>query len=132
MMIKGVRFINYEAPGKCPVCGHGLLVTRLSCSYCSTKLEGEFSTCKFCRLTAEQRQFIEVFIKCRGSIKDVEKELGISYPTVRNRLDAVVAALGYPIDGRTDTEETDTQAILDAVEKGAISVAEAARQLKKR
>lgn len=132
-MSKGVRVIHYNAPGKCPVCGHELLISRLSCNFCSTKLEGEFSTCKFCRLPAEQRRFIEVFIKCRGNIKDVEKELGISYPTVRNRLDSVVAALGYPVDNRIEVEETSekTQEILDALEKGEISATEATRRLKK-
>jgi hypothetical protein len=125
--------IKYKAPGKCPVCGDELLVSRLTCNFCSTKLEGEFSTCKFCRLPAEQLKFIEVFIKCRGNIKDVEKELGISYPTVRNRLDAVIAALGYPVDTRVESDEITNKyrETLDALEKGEISATEAARRLKK-
>ena len=124
--------IKYKAPGKCPVCGDEILVSRLTCNICSTKLEGEFSTCKFCRLPAEQLKFIEVFIKCRGNIKDVEKELGISYPTVRNRLDAVVAALGYPVDNRAESEEANKNygEILNALERGEITPTEAARRLK--
>ncbi len=123
--------ISYSVPDKCPVCGHELLVNRLSCTYCATKIEGEFSTCKFCRLPAEQREFIEVFIKCRGSIKEVERELGISYPTVRIRLDTVIAALGYRGVDRGEGETVQAQDILDAREEGKISAAEAARRLKK-
>ena len=118
-------------PDKCPVCGHELLVNKLSCSYCATKIEGEFSSCKFCRLPEEQREFIEVFIKCRGSIKEVERELGISYPTVRSRLDSVIAALGYTVPGRVELEKLRAQEVLDALERGEISVAEATRRLKK-
>ncbi len=91
-------------------------------------------TCKFCNLPTEQREFIEVFIKCRGNIKDVEKELGISYPTVRNRLDSVITALGYPIEKEIKGEGTEnkTREVLDALERGDISASEAASQLKKR
>lgn len=124
--------IKYRAPGKCPVCGSGLSISKLSCARCSTKLEGEFTTCKFCRLPDEQREFIEVFIKCRGNIKDVEKELGISYPTVRNRLDGVIEALGYRVE-RTELQEekVQRQEIINALEKGEITPEEAARQLRR-
>ena len=64
--------ISYSVPDKCPVCGHELLVNRLSCTYCATKIEGEFSTSKFCRLPAEQREFIEVFIKCGAVLRGGE------------------------------------------------------------
>ena len=90
--------MKYKAPGACPICGHELSVARLHCAFCSTNLEGDFASCKFCQLPNEQREFIEVFIKCRGNIKDVEKELGISYPTVRNRLDTAIEALGYRVE----------------------------------
>lgn len=109
-------------------------VTRLTCTHCPTKLEGEFTTCKFCRLPSEQREFIEVFIKCRGNIKDVEKELGISYPTVRNRLDGAIEALGYKVekeDREADSEKQQRQEILEALERNEITPAEAAKQLKK-
>lgn len=126
--------IRYKAPGQCPVCNHELNVTKLSCSNCGTKLEGEFAACKFCQLPAEQRDFIEVFIKCRGNIKDVEKELGISYPTVRNRLDAAIEALGYRVErdaGELSAEKEERQAILDSLERGEITPQEATKQLKK-
>jgi hypothetical protein len=126
--------MKYKAPGLCPVCGEPLLVTRLSCNHCQSRLEGEFESCKFCRLPAEQREFIEVFIKCRGNIKDVEKELGISYPTVRNRLDGAIEALGYQVESNTATAEKDEyrQEVLRALENGEISAADATRQLRKK
>jgi len=128
-----VNNIKYKAPGLCPVCGHGLSVSKLSCGFCNSKLEGEFSLCKFCQLPEEQRIFVEVFIKCRGNIKDVEKELGISYPTVRNRLDAVIEALGYRVERTGEAEEDNRskkQEILSALERGEITPEEAARQLR--
>lgn len=125
--------MKYKAPGDCPVCGHQLMVTRLSCDHCQTRLEGDFDFCKFCRLPTEQREFIEVFVKCRGNIKDVEKELGISYPTVRNRLDGAIEALGYRVDKSDIAAEKDyRQEILKALENGEISADEAARQLRKK
>ena len=129
---KEVPIINsYSVPDKCPVCGHEILINKLSCSHCATKIEGEFSTCKFCRLPDEQREFIEVFIKCRGSIKEVERELGISYPTVRSRLDSVLTALGYKVaEGETGARVRATE-VLAALERGEISAAEAAQRLKK-
>lgn len=130
--IKEADIIRYKAPGICPICGHDLKVRSLSCAHCSTKLEGEFTLCKFCQLPDEQREFIEVFIKCRGNIKDIEKELGISYPTVRNRLDTIIEALGYK------SEKNDTAAdikgkkkdILNALDRGELTPEEAAVQLR--
>src|SRR4051812_9615919 len=83
----------YPVPGTCPVCGNELTVTRLRCGQCHTTLEGLFNLGRFYYLSREQQQFIAVFVKCRGKIKDVEEELGISYPTVVGRLDEVIAAL---------------------------------------
>ena len=84
-----------EALGRCPVCGAATKVTRTECDACGTTIEGNFELCKFCRLTNEQRAFVDVFIKCGGNIKEVEKELGVSYPTVKNRLEDVSVALGH-------------------------------------
>lgn len=125
--------MKYKAPGTCPICNNELVISKLSCNHCQSKLEGEFVSCKFCRLPAEQLEFIEVFIKCRGSIKDVEKELGISYPTVRNRLEGVIQALGYRVE-KIDTFEDNSerrQEILSALEEGRMTPKEAAEQLKK-
>jgi hypothetical protein len=126
-----VAAIKYKAPGICPVCGHGLSVSKLSCGNCSTKLEGDFTLCKFCQLPDEQREFIEIFIKCRGNIKDIEKELRISYPTVRNRLDTIIEALGYRIDKPAIVDNKEKkQEILNALDKGEITPEEATIQLR--
>ncbi len=75
---------------RCPVCNHELKVTRLQCSECQTVIENDFALSKFDYLSDEELFFTETFIKCRGNIKEVEKELGISYPTVRSKLDGVI------------------------------------------
>jgi hypothetical protein len=84
-----------ELTGRCPICEAELIVTHLRCQRCGTGLEGTFTLTKFDRLSREQLRFVEVFVKNRGVIRDVERELNISYPTVRSRLDEVVRALGY-------------------------------------
>src|SRR5919199_702495 len=84
-----------EVTGRCPMCEAELMVTHLRCDRCGTGLEGTFRLSKFGRLPREQLRFVEVFVKNRGVIRDVERELNISYPTVRSRLDEVIRALGY-------------------------------------
>jgi Uncharacterized protein conserved in bacteria len=128
--------LNYKMPHRCPVCDHEMRISKLTCTHCPTKIEGEFSTCKFCQLPAEQLIFVETFIKCRGNIKEVEKDLRISYPTVRSRLDSIIETLGYRVDG--DKEKQDPQeesnrreAILEALERGEISPQEATLKLRK-
>ena len=106
----------YKVLSKCPVCNQNLKVIRLKCARCSTTIENEFSLSKFDYLTSQQLYFIETFVKCRGSIKDVEKELGISYPTVRAKLDEVILALGYDVikEAQNKKEKSD---ILEALEQ---------------
>lgn len=58
-----------EMLGKCPVCGEELTISKLSCYNCHTAIEGNFTSCKFCKLTDEQKNFVEIFIKNRGNIK---------------------------------------------------------------
>ncbi len=118
--------------GRCPVCNGKLDVVRMNCPSCNTSIEGRFEICKFCQLNPEQKEFIEVFIKCRGNIKEVERELGISYPTVRGRLDAVIEALGYRVEERGGEEPTANRRkeILEALAKGEISSEDAVKQLK--
>ncbi len=84
----------YRAPHKCCICGEKLTVSRLSCEGCGTTMEGRFTGCRFCSLSPEEELFLLTFIKNRGSIKDVERELGVSYPTVRAALDNLISSLG--------------------------------------
>ena len=116
-----------EALGKCPVCGQDTEVTSISCGECGTRIEGRFRLCRFCRLTDEQKDFIETFVKCRGNIKDVERELGISYPTVRAKLDDVVTALGYTVAKKPTINSKE---IVDMLEKGEISAEQALNIMK--
>jgi hypothetical protein len=119
-----------KMPGRCPVCFEKLDVARFHCPSCDTSIEGSFETCKFCQLANEQREFMEIFIRCRGNIKEVERELGISYPTVRGRLDALITALGYRVEEREDVESPRRRTVLEQLGKGEISAEEAVKLLK--
>lgn len=135
----------HRMPGRCPVCGETMVVTRLHCPACATTIEGKFDTCRFCQLSDEMRDFVETFIRSRGNIKEVERALGVSYPTVRGRLDAVIKELGYSVDGEEPESSEDGEAaeasddddpggrrreILEAVKRGEISAQEAAARLR--
>ena len=111
---------------KCPVCGKAMDVTKLHCSSCHTTIVGRFEACRFCRLSSEQRQFIEVFLTSRGNIKEVERLLGISYPTVRSRLDNALQALGYRVEREQDLRRKE---IIEALDKGEITSLEAIKLL---
>ncbi len=80
---------------RCPVCESALHVSELTCGHCRTRVAGQFETCRFCSLPAEPLAFLETFLRCEGNLSRVEKELGLSYPTVRNRFTAMLATLGY-------------------------------------
>ncbi|WP_371069315.1 DUF2089 domain-containing protein [Sediminibacillus sp. JSM 1682029] len=111
----------------CPVCSQKLTVTKLNCSHCQTTIENEFELFKFASLTKEQLHFVEVFLVCRGNIKEVEKELGISYPTVRGKLNDIASALGYE---RKKKKEVDEKKVVMMLERGEISADEAIKILK--
>lgn len=125
--------MNYPVPGICPVCGRKLAVSKLSCHYCETTIEGNFESCKFCGLSPEQKYFVEIFLKSRGNIKEVERELGISYPTVRSRLDNVLEAMGYQVEqAQVEQEEMSQQRkeILEKLAQGKITADAAIKQIK--
>ncbi len=120
-----------EIVGTCPVCDEGMSVQRLHCSHCETSMEGHFELSAMCRLNREHRHFAEVFIKNRGNIKEVERELGISYPTVRSRLDAVIRALGYQVETPSDKQNAlRRREILGALSQGELTSDEALRCLR--
>src|SRR6266568_3992354 len=73
-------------PHNCPVCGETLALTRLGCQACGTELSGLFTTCEFCALTPDERSLLRVFLTSRGNMKDLERHLGVSYPTARLRV----------------------------------------------
>ena len=116
----------YPVIGRCPICGETLTVTRLYCRACSSALEGHFSLGKFYQLTPEQLAFAETFIRCEGKITHVGQELGMSYPTVRSRLDDVIRALGYEVEERvSELSAEQRQTILEQLARGEITSSEA-------
>jgi hypothetical protein len=100
----------------CPVCEGELTISRLHCRSCGTALEGEFGVGRFGRLSKEQMSLLESFLRSRGNLKEMERELGISYPTVRGRVDALVRALGLAEDVEGDEEQDETGAVAEAPE----------------
>lgn len=119
----------YQVISLCPVCGKRLKVTRLLCENCDTTIENDFRLSKFDYLSTEDLFFAETFLKCRGNIKEVEKELKISYPTVRARLDDIIRKL----EGKKDEPSpvaARNEEILAALEKGEINAAQALEQMR--
>ncbi|WP_029420909.1 DUF2089 domain-containing protein [Alicyclobacillus macrosporangiidus] len=122
----------YPMPTRCPACQTAMQVTELTCPQCDTKVQGTFTAPALFQLSPEQAQFVEVFLRCRGNFKEVERELKISYPTVRARLDQVIQALGYtpapevaPADAWAEVGE-----VLDALGSGELTFEEALQRLK--
>ena len=93
----------HDVISTCPVCSNELAVTRLHCRSCGTTLEGDFSVGRFGRLNRDQVVLLESFLRSRGNLRDMERELSISYPTVRSRVEALIRALGFGprADGET-------------------------------
>jgi len=102
----------HDVIATCPVCAGELTVTRLHCRSCGTALEGEFGVGRFGRLDREQMNLLESFLRSRGNLKEMERELGISYPTVRGRVDALVRALGF--GDQSLVADEDFEAVVEA------------------
>ncbi len=119
---------------RCPVCAEALVTTELSCPRCDLHVRGHFERgCRFCALEPDHQRMLEVFLSCGGVLRDMEKVLGISYPTVRSRVDAMLKALGYSPreEARAVEEMADRRkAILDQLQAGEITPAEASARLR--
>jgi hypothetical protein len=116
---------------QCPVCNGRLHVTHLKCGECATELAGDFAPNEFARLAPDKLDFLRTFLSCRGNLKEVEGALGISYPTVRARLDTVLAALGFGAGGDSaGPTEADKEQVLEALERGELTLEEAERKLR--
>ncbi len=128
----------HPLPARCPFCQGPLVVTHLHCDHCDVTIQGRFSphfASPLARLTPEQLRFVEAFLRAEGKFSRLEKELGLSYPTLRNRLREILRALGFrpPEDehGRKrSVSPAERQRILDDLEAGRITPAEAARLLR--
>lgn len=116
----------------CPVCEGELAITRLHCRSCGTALEGEFGVGRFGRLSREQLALLESFLRSRGNLKDLERELGISYPTVRGRVESLLRALGLADGDAPVPTEDDEPAAADAPNPTTDDAAEERRSILER
>lgn len=117
---------------RCPVCQNELTITRLHCESCDTSLEGRFSGGLFAHLTHDQMDYILAFIRCEGKLNRMEGELGLSYPTLRNRLHEIIRALGYE-PGKEELQEVSEERrrkILEDLDNGKLSADDAMRILR--
>lgn len=120
----------HDVISTCPVCTGELAVTRLHCRSCGTTLEGDFNVGRFGRLSREQLALLDSFLRSRGNLRDMERELGISYPTVRARVEALIRALGFGprADGPGDPDAIDASGAAGGAATGSTADATAARQ----
>ncbi|HQR79015.1 MAG TPA: DUF2089 domain-containing protein [Actinomycetota bacterium] len=113
-------------PSACPVCTQGLILTRLTCPSCHTEISGTFAQCRFCQLNAEDKTLLEVFLRSRGNMRDVQSHLGVSYPTARQRFHELLGRLGL------DEPVPDVDDVIQDLQAGRLSVAEAQALLENR
>ena len=124
---------------KCPSCGGRIIVTECRCTECQLQMRGEFRVDPFSALTQDQATFVSAFLRVRGNLSEMEKVLGVSYPTIRNKLDEINRALGGANAEAVSQEdqstpqpgsvETDRRSILQLVAEGKLSAAQALDKL---
>ncbi len=118
----------YHAPRECPVCGDDLIVTRLGCPGCGSELAGTFENCQFCSLDEDELEVLRVFLASRGNMREVEKHLGVSYPTARLRFTQLLLKLG--LAGETEpSSPLSRERVLEEVKAGTLTPMEAAKLL---
>jgi hypothetical protein len=121
---------TYPPPRSCPTCREPLSVAGLRCDHCETEVHGRFRHCDFCSLDDAQRDLLRVFLAARGNTKELERHLGVSYPTARARLEDLLAVLG--ITPRPPDRPADRRQLLDAVARGELDVDTALDELSPR
>ena len=117
-------------PSNCPICGDNIRVTRFECSGCGSEVQGTFLTEGMFSLPLEYQKFIVVFLTHRGNLKSIEKELGISYPTINKMLDTINQMLQQTETIAPMQKKLSRKEILDAIDKGQMNVKEATNLLK--
>jgi hypothetical protein len=124
----------FQAPGRCPTCESLLGIRELGCSQCGTTVRGQWESNPFQRLSADQQAFLILFVRSRGNLSEVERALGVSYPTVRAKLEELINALA---DAPTNEEMAEStmplsrREILDRVARGEVPANEALELLKR-
>lgn len=114
-------------PQKCPSCSAPLVVTQLGCTSCGTGVVGRFELSPFSRISNESLKFLEIFVRNRGNVKEMEREMGESYWAIRRRLDEVIAEMGFDVVSPPPANQR--QEILERLSRGEIEVDEATRLL---
>jgi hypothetical protein len=120
------KSITRRPPANCPVCNHRLATTRLTCPDCSTELSGAFTSCEFCVLTDQDRDVLRVFLASRGNMKELERHLGVSYPTARARFDSLLGKIGIDRPALAAPSRVE---LMEQVARGEIDIDEALRRL---
>lgn len=110
---------------QCASCGQAMVVARMCCPACKLALEGDFEVPALARLPLEDQLFVTAFIRDHGSIKKMEALFGVSYPTVKNRLNAIAARLDASFRAPPSNVE-----VLDRLSRGEITVDEALEMLR--
>jgi hypothetical protein len=113
-----------QAPSRCPACGNRLRVQKLCCTQCAAEVQGDFQLCSICSLEPELRKLLELFLRARGNLKEVQRSIRVSYPTVRQRMEELFRRL------EEERDPPDVLGILGKVERGELSVDEAERALR--
>jgi hypothetical protein len=119
---------------KCPACGGGLYASQLNCSECDTTVQGSFALSAFDRLSSESLRFLEIYVRNRGNLKEMERELGQSYQNLRNRLNRIIGEMGFEVEADSEAEgdiSLRRQAVLEQLDRGQIDAASAAEELAK-
>lgn len=118
--------VTHAAPRDCPVCGDHLATTRLGCTSCGTEVSGLFASCTYCGLTGADRDMLRVFLVSRGNMKELERFLGVSYPTARQRFAELLDRLGLvePVMPPGVTPEPATE-VLRRLAAGELGIDEA-------
>lgn len=122
--------MSLPMPTRCPVTGEPLEVTRLECPASGIAIEGRFTPNEFALLSPENLELLRLFLRVRGNLKEVERILGVSYPTVRLRFDTMLRALGYENPPETQDVREERIDILGLLERGEVTAEEAAKRLR--
>jgi hypothetical protein len=120
--------VAQEALGACPICGGALAVAQYDCTGCGVSIRGGFRRCDLCSLPTDLLHFVRVFLRCEGNFKQVERELGISYPTVKARLQKIKQSL--ELEGFSDFVESQKRLrLLEDFRDGRVTKDELLRDL---
>lgn len=123
---------DHLPPRQCPVCGDELHLTRLGCGSCGSELSGRFAACPYCALRELDRKILRTFLVSRGNMRELARDLGVSYPTARQRFAELLHRLG--LEEATDGPQVpaaalDREDVLRRLATGELDLDEATSML---